>query len=42
MPPRLAMGAVYGYYRSNLGSKDGLDFWEEELYKLREGLRNFI
>ena len=39
MASRLSMGAVYGYYRSNQGTKAGLEFWEEHLDKLKDGLR---
>lgn len=41
LPARLCMGAVYGYYRSNQGSKSGLEFWEELLHRYKDGLRNF-
>jgi hypothetical protein len=33
MTARHNMGAVYGYYRSNQGSRFGLDYWEEHLQK---------
>ncbi len=38
MTPRHSMGAVYAYYRSNQGSKQGLDFWEDHLKKNSDGL----
>jgi len=28
MTSRHAMGAVYGYYRMNQGTEEGLEFWE--------------
>lgn len=28
------MGGVYGYYRSNQGTKFGVDFWEDHLQKV--------
>jgi hypothetical protein len=31
MTARHAMGGVYGYYRSNQGTKYGMDLWEEHL-----------
>lgn len=34
MTARHAMGGVYGYYRSNQGTKFGVDFWEEHLQKV--------
>lgn len=33
MSSRHAMGAVYGYYKSNQGTREGLQFWEEQLEK---------
>jgi hypothetical protein len=33
MTSRHAMGGVYGYYRSNQGTKFGVDFWEDHLQK---------
>lgn len=33
MTARHNMGGVYGYYRSNQGTKFGLDFWEDHLQK---------
>lgn len=33
MTARHAMGGVYGYYRSNQGTRYGLDFWENHLLK---------
>ena len=35
------MGGLYGYYRSNLGTKFGVDFWEENLRKNASMLRNY-
>lgn len=40
MTSRHAMGGVYGYYRSNQGTKFGVEFWEEHLEKNMEDLRN--
>ncbi len=39
MTSRHAMGAVYAYYRSNQGTKFGVDFWEDHLEKNSAGLR---
>lgn len=33
MTARHNMGGVYGYYRSNQGTRYGLDYWEEHLQK---------
>ena len=33
MTARHAMGGVYGYYRSNQGTRYGVDYWEEHLLK---------
>ena len=33
MTSRHAMGGVYGHYRSNQGTKFGVDFWEEQIQK---------
>lgn len=38
MTARHAMGGVYGYYRSNQGTKYGVDFWEDHLQRNSEGL----
>lgn len=38
MTPRHAMGGLYGYYRSNQGTKYGVDFWEEHVQKNSAGL----
>jgi hypothetical protein len=32
------MGGVYGYYRLNLGTKYGMDLWEDHLQKNSQGL----
>lgn len=42
MTSRHAMGAVYGYYRSNQGTQYGVDFWEDNLTKNAEGLRKSL
>ena len=42
MTSRHAMGALYGYYRSNQGTKFGIDFWEENLEKNLADLRMLI
>ena len=31
MTARHAMGGMYGYYRSNQGTKYGIDLWEEHI-----------
>ena len=33
MTSRHAMGGVYGYYRLNQGTRNGVDFWEDHLEK---------
>lgn len=42
MTSRHAMGAVYGYYKSNQGSQFGLEFWENNLTNNLEDLRKII
>ena len=39
MTSRHAMGALYGYYRSNQGTMYGLEFWEENMTNNLEDLR---
>ena len=39
---RHCMGALYGYYRSGLGSKKGLEFWEEKMRENYTALRKFL
>lgn len=31
MNARFAFGALYGYYKSNCGTRFGVDFWESKL-----------
>jgi hypothetical protein len=38
MTSRHAMGGLYGYYRSNQGTKYGLDIWEELVQSNSAGL----
>lgn len=38
MTSRHAMGGMYGHYRSNQGTKYGVDYWEDQLEKNAEGL----
>ena len=42
MTSRHAQGGVYGYYRSNQGTKFGLDFWEEQLAKNIDNIRKSL
>ncbi len=36
---RHAMGALYGYYKSGLGTKQGLDLWEAKMDGIKQDLR---
>lgn len=38
MTSRHAMGALYGYYRSGMGTQEGLQFWEDNIIKYLDHL----